>query len=607
MERRRSNRFRFIIVILILFSHVNPASSQNNETRVRISKIRITGAKAVSKKEIEEKIGTEFPSIKPWVKDPEFDEEILRDDMLRIKRLYGNHGYYDAKAEYKLKYNERKDRVEITINIEEGKPVILTELNMNIEGELSEEERKTILDSVPLKTDKPFSPIKYQETKGLISNTLSDIGYPKSIVEGEALVNRKEKWAKVNFHINPGSLYRFGSTEVEGNEEVETYVITREATFKVGEIYSTKKLNDTRARIFRLDLFSSVLTDVDFDEDEKIANIVIRVRERKSGSVRVGVGYGTEDLFRGQIIWTQRNFFGGGRRVELAGRFSFLTQIAEAKFTQPYIIGGDSELTGIFSLFRDDFPSFTSKNAIGTVGMRKRFAGVFNAYGSFNVQHSQLSNISNAVEEFIEGEEFFLTFFSFILERNTTDSIFNPTRGTVATASLESSFEALGSDVDYLLGTIELKGYRELFSDVVFAKRLTLGVIQPFGDTDTLGIPIFKRFFAGGSTTMRGFPFQKLGPLAANDDPIGGNSLLLGSFELRFPIYRSFGGVAFLDYGNVYSKEFDFKLDEIKYAVGTGLRYNTLIGPLRVDFGYALNPEPGIGRFQFFLSIGQAF
>jgi outer membrane translocation and assembly module TamA len=65
--------------------------------------------------------------------------------------------------------------------------------------------------------------------------------------------------------------------------------------------------------------------------------------------------------------------------------------------------------------------------------------------------------------------------------------------------------------------------------------------------------------------------------------------------------------VVFLDYGNVYSEEFDFKLGEIKYAVGTGLRYNTLIGPLRVDFGYALNPDPGIGRFQFFLSIGQAF
>ena len=106
---------------------------------------------------------------------------------------------------------------------------------------------------------------------------------------------------------------------------------------------------------------------------------------------------------------------------------------------------------------------------------------------------------------------------------------------------------------------------------------------------------------------MRGFPFQKLGPLDANEDPIGGNSLLVGNFEIRFPIYKDLGGVVFFDYGNVYKDEFDYKLDQLKYAPGAGLRYNTIIGPVRFDFGYALNPEPGIRRYQFFFSIGQAF
>jgi len=607
MKRARINPFTLIPFFLIFFAYISSASSQNGPTTIKISKVKIKGAKVVSKKEIKEKIGTGSPSIKPWIKKPAFDEEILKDDMIRIKRLYADNGYYDAKAEYSLKYNERKDRVEITIRIKEGKPVILTELNIDIKEETNENVRKKIFDSVALKADKAFSPLKYQETKGAILNVLSEMGYPKADVKGEALVNRKEKWAKVTFKINPGPLYRFGSIKVEGNKKVEENIITREITFKEGEIYSIKKLDDTRSRIFRLDLFSSALVDTDLDEGKRTVNTVIRVQEKKSGTVKIGIGYGTEDKFRGQIIGTQRNLFGGGRRLEVSGKFSSLTQRAEARFIQPYIIGGDSELTGIFSLYRDDFPSFSSKNIIGTAGPRKRFAGAFSAFGSFSVQHSQLSNISNATEEFIEGKDFFLTFFNLGIERNTTDSIFNPRRGTVATVSLESSFETLGSDVNYLLGTVELKGYKKLFDDVVFAKRFTLGFIQPFGDTDRFGIPIFKRFFAGGSTTMRGFPFRKLGPLDKNEDPIGGNSLLLGSFEIRFPIYRDFGGVAFLDYGNIYKKEFDFRLDEIKYAVGTGLRYNTIIGPLRVDMGYSLNPEPGIGRFQFFLSVGHAF
>ncbi|MBI2486966.1 MAG: outer membrane protein assembly factor BamA [Deltaproteobacteria bacterium] len=606
MKKLKITRFSLILAFLTFFLQIISAYGQNDEVTVRISKVKIKGAKTVSKKEIKENTGTEFPSIKPWIKDPEFNEEILKSDMVRIERLYANYGYYDARAEYELKYSEEKDRVEITIKIKEGKPVILTELNINIWEIEDEDLRKKILDSVPLKVDKTFSPIKYQKTKGVISSILSDNGYPKANIKGEALVNRKEKWAKVSFVVNPGSLYRFGSISIKGNKDVESYIVRREVTYKEGEIYSTAKLDEARVRIFQLQLFRSVVIDTNFDDDKETVDTVITVAERKQGTVKIGVGYGTEDLFRGQIIWTKRNFFGGGRSLEVAGKFSFLTQRAEASFTQPYIIGGGSDLMGIFSLNRDDLPSFSSENIIGSTKVSKSFGGTYRAFGSFSIQVSQLSDISDATREFIESDVFFLTFFNLGIERNTTDNILNPKRGTVATASLESSFRTLGSDVNYLKAFVELKGYKE-FSKVVLAKRVSLGVIQPFGSSGTLDVPIFKRFFAGGSTTMRGFPFQELGPLDDNEDPVGGNSLLLGSFEIRFPIYKDLGGVVFLDYGNVYPEEFDFKLDQIKYAVGTGLRYNTLVGPLRVDLGYALNPEPGIGRFQFFLSIGQAF
>jgi len=189
---------------------------------------------------------------------------------------------------------------------------------------------------------------------------------------------------------------------------------------------------------------------------------------------------------------------------------------------------------------------------------------------------------------------------------DTTDNILNPTRGFVVAGGLESSFRALFSDVNYFKGTVELRGYKRLLR-MILASRLTVGVIQPFGSTGTFDIPIFKRFFAGGSTSMRGFPFQKLGPLSQGGDPLGGNSLLVGSFEARFPLYGEFGGVVFLDYGNVYTDEWEYDLSRLKYAPGVGLRYDTIIGPIRFDVGYALNPEPGIRRVQFFISIGQAF
>ena len=118
---------------LSLFSNNSVAENNSlngNSEVTRISGIKIEGAKAISEKKIKESIATEFPSIKPWAKKPEFDEEVLNDDMLRIKSLYANNGYYDATAQYELKLNKKENNVDIKILIKEGDPVILTVLEL---------------------------------------------------------------------------------------------------------------------------------------------------------------------------------------------------------------------------------------------------------------------------------------------------------------------------------------------------------------------------------------------------------------------------------------------------------------------------------------------
>lgn len=579
---------------------------EDDPSTVRISKVKIKGAKAVSKQQIEQSIGTGFPTFRFWVKKPPFDEEVLKDDMIRIQRLYANNGYYDTKATYELKYNEDNTRVEIKINIVEGEPVKLTELLVEFKGDLSEKIRKEVFKAIPLKANTIFSPRGYEQTKGVIAEILANNGYPKAKIEGEALVNRREKWARAEFTVEPGLIYTFGKISVTGNETVKSYIVEREREFKEGEIYSLKKMNETQANIFQLGLFRSVVIDPVFNDKDQIANIEIVVKERKHGSVKIGGGFGTEDKLRGQVIWTQRNFFGGGRRLEVAGKFSFITQRVEASVIQPYIAGKNSQLAGTLNFQRDDVPSFKGRSFLTSVRMEKNFKDYYSTFGSLNLQFSKIEDSATRTPQERSEENVFLTFINMGIERDTTDSILNPTRGTVVSTGLESSFKALASDVNYLKGTIELRGYKK-YRNIVFAKKLTTGVIQPFGDTGTFDVPIFKRFFAGGSTSMRGFPFQKLGPLDQNNDPLGGNTLFVGSFELRYPLFGDFGGVTFLDYGNVYSKEWDYDLGDLKYAPGVGLRYDTIIGPVRFDVGYALNPEPGIRRIQFFISIGQAF
>jgi len=582
-------------------------NSLNNDSEViRISGIKIEGAKAISAKKIKESIATEFPSLKPWIKKPEFDEEVLKDDMLRIKSLYANNGYYDATAEYKLKLNEKENNVDITIIIKEGEHVIVTVLEFDYKEQVDDKTKKLILKSVPLKINKAFSAKDYEATKDVISEHLSDDGYPKAEIKGEALVNRKGKWAKVSYKINPGPLYRFGSIRIEGNEKAKKSLIEREILYKNGEIYSEQKIDDTQSKIFQLGVFRSVLIDTNFNEENKTADTLIRLSERDFGTVKIGGGFGTEDKLRGQIVWTQRNLFGSGRTLQTSAKASFITQRFQTELIQPYIVGRNSALSTSLNIARDDVPSFEGTTLLSATTVRKSFKRKYSTFGSFNIQYAKIDSSTTRTPQEQSSDNVFLTFFNFGFDRITTDNALNPTRGTSLSVGLESSFRALASDVNYLKGIIDLRGYKTI-SDIVFAKRLSLGVIQPFGSTGTFDVPIFKRFFAGGSTSMRGFPFQKLGPLARNDDPLGGNSFLIGSFEARYPIYKGLGGAVFFDYGNVYARQWNFKLGEMKYAPGAGLRYDTIIGPVRFDVGYALNPEPGIKRVQFWISIGQAF
>ena len=128
-------------------------------------------------------------------------------------------------------------------------------------------------------------------------------------------------------------------------------------------------------------------------------------------------------------------------------------------------------------------------------------------------------------------------------------------------------------------------------------------------------MPFSRKFFLGGATSVRGWGRYELSPLSESGLPIGGNSMFEYSLEGRERLIGSFGAVLFFDTGNVWANSWDIRLNDLRYAVGPGLRYQTPVGPIRFDFGYQLNPIPGLivngtpqsRRWRIHFSIGQAF
>jgi outer membrane translocation and assembly module TamA len=208
------------------------------------------------------------------------------------------------------------------------------------------------------------------------------------------------------------------------------------------------------------------------------------------------------------------------------------------------------------------------------------------------------------MEEELAQDNFLFVQFAEVLWR-TSDSLLNPTKGFLLRGRLDHSSTAVLSDVSFIKLVFEARHYQRLWDHVILATRLEIGGIQPYGDSAS--VPFNVRFFAGGPGSVRGFALNRLGPLNSEGDPIGGESLIEGSVEVRFPIFGNFGGVVFLDFGNVFLDPFTYPLDELRYAVGPGIRYNTPIGPVRVDLGIIIDPreDEDFGRVEF--SIGQAF
>jgi outer membrane protein insertion porin family/translocation and assembly module TamA len=203
----------------------------------------------------------------------------------------------------------------------------------------------------------------------------------------------------------------------------------------------------------------------------------------------------------------------------------------------------------------------------------------------------------------------------FDVSQNTSDSVLDPKRGYQIAAHAEQAGRILPGTFQYTSVALEGRHYLPMFGGAaVLASRVQFGNIRPYGDSQA-NVPFSKRYFLGGATSIRGWGRYEVSPLSGSGTPLGGASMFMFSEEVRARVVGNVGGVLFLDAGNVWLESLAARLDDLRYAVGAGLRYQTPIGPIRLDYGYQLNPIPGLvidgtpetRRWRVHFSIGQAF
>jgi outer membrane protein assembly complex protein YaeT len=616
------------------------AAGCKEEGGIKVSSFTFKGTKAVRPAQLKSVLATAASSKIPWGEKHYFSREQFEADLKRIVAFYKDRGYPDARVTtFDAKLNAAQTSVAITVEIDEGEPIRVERVDFSGFEELPEQHRRSLEAQLPLKAGQPLDRALVQASREAALDELKDHGYPYASVRITEGAGSSERSRVVSLSADAGPLAHFGPIEISGTSSVSENVVRRQLTYRPGQLFRQSALQESQRKLYGPELFDFANVEPLKTEDKPTeVPTRVTVTEGKHQKVNFGIGYGTEENGRVQVDWRHVNFGGGARTLGVLARYSGLDRGVRLNFKEPYFFGPRYDLGLSGQSWHSAEPAFTLDTNGGRATVTRHFRrGGGPVLGSrptttlsltYANEHESYTISNRALEDLSFRDELIAlgldprtgtgggTRSAVSLDggRNTTNNLLDAKQGYVASVHLEQAGRWLAGTYDYYELTTEGRLYRSIGNRVVAAGQVRLGSIDALGDPEKR-VPFFKRYFLGGATNLRGWGRFEVAPLSGAGLPIGGHSFMNFSTELRASVWRSLGAVIFLDGGNVWSNRWDFNLNDMRYDVGPGLRYQTPIGPIRADIGFQLNPiqdllvngKPEARHFRFHFSIGQAF
>jgi translocation and assembly module TamA len=522
-----------------------------------------------------------------------------RNDIPRLLEALSSWGYFKATVQVDVQPIEETS--EVLFRVASGPHFLLEEVV--IVG--PEEEPKRRLPTpreIELRPGSPFRAQHILDGRERLLQLLGNAGHPyPRILETEVVADHDTNSVRVRFRVSPGPVAWFGETEIEGLVRVREDHAARLIPWDEGELFRQDLIEQARVELIRSGLF----TLVEIRTGEVIAEtnrlpMFLRLRERRHRTMRIGLNYTTDYGFGVLLGWEHRNLFGRGELFESIFTWNELRQALDTSFRKPHFLRDDQRLILRSTLLQEETDAYDSRSIRNTARVERDLTRRITVGAGVGLDYLD-------IEEDGARDTFVLLSLPLSLFINTTDDLLDPRRGFTISGVGTPFFEISGEDVNYFRYDTQGSVYFELLDArrLILASRIRYGQIL---GAERARIPATDRFYAGGGGSVRGYPFQSLSPLDENDDPIGGRSVIELSFELRSRFSERFGMVAFLDGGRAYAGETPDLGERLYWGAGLGLRYYTVIGPIRLDVAVPLQDRDGVDdSFQVYISIGQAF
>ncbi|MCP4640186.1 MAG: outer membrane protein assembly factor BamA [bacterium] len=590
--------------------------------KARIKRIRFEGNDALSRRRLNRLMTT---NRSWWLFGGKYDEEKFNADLESILDTYGDYGRLEADIpRTDFDYRKGGKGLNLTIHLAEGPEYTVGALEIADNLVFDDDEIQRLLKIQPGDVHNKSQVRKDAE---FVQKGHSDSGYVDALVTPQVTLDRDTKTTHIVQRIDEGNLKYLREIKVTGNSITRDDVIRREILMIPGERFDGTLLEASQRRIEATEYFDSVRFNLEdaLDQDQ-FSNLLVDVEEGKTSFWNFGFGYSTEEAFNAYTELRFRNFdiknppsfSGGGQQLRLRLNLGQRRTQYFLSFTDPEIAGRPLALG--FDIFDESYSyqggtNYTEESQGFQVRMGKMLSPYVNVRTMLryrNVSFTESDWQQFSAYEAYRGDE---TTVSSVwgINRSTVDSRRDPTRGS--THDLELEVAGLIGDNQFLKLEHDSVWYKSFGEEDkwVLSFRTREGVSLPYGDTAV--VPLSDRFFAGGTNSVRGYDLRDIGPQVPQYNifgirfgesvRVGGEAKLINNLELKYKLNDMLRLYAFSDAGGIWEEPSAFDIGDMRYSVGFGFGVDVpRLGPIRVDYGFPLNPDGDQGSGRLHLQTG---
>ncbi len=593
---------------------VNLIYRVNDFEKVRIKKITFLNNKKFSDQKLKDIMrSTKEGSFFSWLTSSgSFKESAFKQDLQMIRYFYANEGYVKAQVDTPVvTVSEDKKSLFISIRIEEGEQYKVGDIDFGGDLLFTKDELSKDLHLIKGET---FSISGRNDDIQLLTEKYQDLGYAFVNVNPRANIRDDEKVVDIRYDFEKGELAHFGQINILGNAKTRDKVIRRELRVHEGELYNGSRLRISKERVERLGFFGQgevVVNSVTRKDNPSIVDLEISIKERSTGTVSLGMGYGSLQGFFMTTTVAENNLFGRGQNLSLQGQYSAnrLSRSLSISFTEPYFLDTLwSAGTDIFYVVSPIPNRYLTLRSGGAVRFGYPIVDDLYISNTYKFEHLRLDDIQLARDPELNFSDDIgnLSSMQLGLAYDRRNNRFETTKGYYSAATGELGGLGANKHFAKLLGDVRF--YHPIAWGLVFRTKAELGHI--FQTREDKNIPPAEKFYLGGPNNLKGYNQLSVSPRSRFGSPLGAKSQWNYIAEVEMPLVKEAGlkFVTFFDAGSATSSFNDlFASTEIRKDVGFGLRWFSPIGPLRFEWGFPLNPRPFDDPYVFQFFIGPPF